>query len=415
MRLLFLTPTLPSPPRSGGTARMHGLISNLARGHDVAILSFRGQDDDERDSVNATGKYAGLVVTVPNRHAGIAESRKRRGQFRSLTSCRSYERLTYGSDSLQQALDRVCREWHPDVIVVEFAQMGYLRFPDGMPLVFDAHNIEHEIIQRLAQIDGSLPRRVYSQINAWKLRREEIALARRVDRVAVTSERDAAMFEQLVPGCRPAVIPNGVDCRALAPLSPPPEDRALLFFGALDYYPNSDGVLAFYRDVWPALSDQYPDLSLKIVGRQPPAAIRALADAPGVTVTGFVEDIREAIAGAAVVIVPLRAGSGTRLKVLEAMAMGRPVVSTSLGVEGLDVVDGQHLIVADRPGDFVDAVERILDDPQLAARIGAEGRKLVQAAYNWTTIANVFERVIYDATTGATGKQVGKSRLGRLL
>lgn len=376
---------------------MHGLISNFGKRHDVAVLSFRGQDGDAGAPVEATGRYAGLVVTVPNRYTGIALSRKRRGQLRSLASLRSYERLTYGSPALQRALDRVCRKWRPDVIVVEFAQMGYVQFPEGIPVVLDAHNVEHEIVQRLAQIDGSLPRRVYSRVNAWKLRREEIGLVRRVDRIAVTSERDAAEFERLVPGCRPVVIPNGVDCREFAPRPAEDGGGSLLFFGALDYYPNADAVLTFHREIWPGLRQRYPDLTWKIVGRQPPSAVSLVGDSPGVTVTGFVDNICESIAGAGVVIVPLRAGSGTRLKVLEAMAMARPVVSTSLGVEGLDVVDGEHLLIADQPEDFTRAVARLLDSPEERERLAAAGRRLVEERYDWQEIAGRFERLIASA------------------
>jgi glycosyltransferase involved in cell wall biosynthesis len=186
------------------------------------------------------------------------------------------------------------------------------------------------------------------------------------------------------------VVPNGVDCEHFRPVGLELPGRTLLFFGALDYYPNVDAILSFHDAIWPRLRDRYPDLELDIVGRQPPAAVRALASDARIGVSGFVDDIRPWIERASVVVVPLRAGSGTRLKVLEAMAMARPVVSTRIGVEGLDVVDGTHLLVADSTEEFAHAVEMFLDDPGMGRALGLTGRALVEAHYDWRAIGAAF-------------------------
>jgi sugar transferase (PEP-CTERM/EpsH1 system associated) len=397
MRILFMTPELPSPPTSGGTARMHGLISNVAKRHDVAVLAIKPVGIDVSSAVHATGRYARLVVTIENPHIAISNLDKRRRQLRSLISHRSYERLTYHQPRLQRTLERMCREWRPDAIVVEFAQMGYARFPADVPVVLDAHNVEHEIVERQTRIDSSVSRRLYSRVNARKLQHEERALLKRVDGVAATSARDAELLTRLAPGIRPVVVPNGVDCEAFAPRSHEIDELSVLFFGSMDYFPNTDAALYFAHEIWPSLRRAHPVLAFDIVGRRPPEAVRALESTEGIRVAGLVEDIRNSIAAAAVVVVPLRAGSGTRLKVLEAMAMGVPVVSTRLGVEGLNVVDSEHLLIADEPGAFSHAVASLLASPEARQRMGTAARKLVVEQYDWQAISADFERLIAAA------------------
>ncbi len=379
---------------------MHGLISQLAGQHEVAVLSYREAGVAVEAAVQATGRCAGLVVTVENERLGVSQERKRRDQLRSLASLHSYERWVHKLPQFQRALERVCERWRPDAVVVEFAQMGYFNVPVGIPVILDAHNAEHEIIERMARVDRSLSRRVYSRINAAKLRREEAAIAAGVDAVAVTSERDRVLFEQLVPGLRPVVVPNGVDASEFQSDTPASEASGILFFGALDYFPNADAVRFFRREVWPRLRGAHPDLQWRIVGRLPPADIEAFGREPGIEVAGFVDDLREWIDRSVVVVVPLRAGSGTRLKVLEAMAMGRPVVSTSLGVEGLDVVEGRELLIADDPVEFAQAVGRLLDSGELSDLLGANARALVEATYDWRQCADRFDELIRSVAHG---------------
>jgi glycosyltransferase involved in cell wall biosynthesis len=340
--------------------------------------------------------YARTIVTVENPLLAASGRQRRLGQLRSLFHPDSYERRTHLLPRFQAELDRLAEDWQPDAIIIEFAQMGYFRFPTGIPLILDAHNVEHEILARMAAGGGPL-RRLYSARNGAKLRRDEAELLRRVDAVAVTSERDRQILGRLAPDTRLTVAPNGVDTGYFAPVEEDAQAAEVLFFGAMDYSPNSDAVLRFQRAVWPRLRARRPDLRFAVVGREPPRALRELHGPEGIEIVGPVDDLRPWIAGAAVVVAPLRAGSGTRLKVLEALAMARPVVSTSVGVEGLEVEDGHHLLIADDPQGFAGAVERVLADRELAERLGAEGRRLVEERYDWRVIAGVFEQIIVDA------------------
>jgi glycosyltransferase involved in cell wall biosynthesis len=199
------------------------------------------------------------------------------------------------------------------------------------------------------------------------------------------------------------VVPNAVDVEhhRRQPGHPRPDGDTLLFFGSLGYAPNLDGILHFLDRIWPAVLARRPATRLEIVGPGAPPALLARRSAQ-VELIGFVEDLRPRLAGAAAVIAPLRLGGGTRLKILEAMAMGRPVVSTSLGAEGLEVRDGEELLLADEPAEFAGAVVRLLEDPRLGERLGRAARARVEQRYSWRTAAERFERFVAELAVAPT-------------
>jgi glycosyltransferase involved in cell wall biosynthesis len=207
------------------------------------------------------------------------------------------------------------------------------------------------------------------------------------------------------------VVPNAVDVERYRPRpgDPPPDGRTLLFFGALDYWPNVDGLLFFLDAIWPRLAASHPAARVRIVGRRPPPALLARRG-PRVEIAGFVEDLRPSLASAAAVVVPLRLGGGTRLKILEAMAMARPVVSTVRGAEGIDAAPGRELLLADDPEGFAAALRRLLDDPTLGARLGRAARALVVERYAWRTSVRELERLLLDLCGPAAGRQPRSER-----
>jgi len=268
---------------------------------------------------------------------------------------------------------------------------------DALPrLVLDEHNIEFDLQRQMAKT-GSLLRRIHNAVNWPKLRREEIDDWRRFNGVTFTSIRDEEQARALVPSMRSVVVPNAVDLLSFRPCpgDPPSDGCTVMFFGINDYYPNTDGILFFVREVWPRLAASHPRVRLKIVGPRPTPEILAQRHAR-VDVTGAVDDVRTHLAEAAAVIVPLRLGGGTRFKILEALAMAKPIVSTTIGAEGIDVVHERHLLLADEPAQFAAAVGRVLDDRSLAARLGEEGRALVNASYSWDAAARRLERFLRD-------------------
>lgn len=392
LNVLFVTPYLPSPPRFGGQRRLHGLMSGIAASHNVSTLSLVDADEDNTEALRATRAYCRKVATVPSRRRSSGTALKRLLQVQSLLSPRSYEWLAHREGAFAHTLDRMLAEDRYDVVHFEFPYMAAYRTrkarerAGGPVFLLDEHNIEYDIIRQTAKAGGGMFRRAYSAINWRKLRMEEMSSWTGLDGCTLTSTRDQERLLADAPKTRTAVVPNGVDLdtfRAGAGATcAPVEPKTILFFGAIDYYPNTDGLNWFLDEIMPRMRAQIPGVRLRVVGKNPPPEILARR-APDVEITGEVPDVRPHIERAAALVVPLRMGGGTRLKVLEAMAMGKAIVSTTLGVEGLDVTDGKDVLIADEPEGFVRQTQRLLDNPELTARLGAEARKLVEASYGW--------------------------------
>jgi glycosyltransferase involved in cell wall biosynthesis len=271
----------------------------------------------------------------------------------------------------------------------------------GHPIsVFDDHNAEYVLQQRAFETDVRQPRHwieaLYSLIQWKKLSRYEATVCRLADRVVAVSEADKATLQRLVPGLDVTVVPNGVDVGyyTSADIQPLPlPSHSLIFTGKMDFRPNVDAGLWFCQEVLPLVRRRMPDVRFYIVGQSPHRRVLRLTDDPAVTVTGYVDDVRPYIAGACVYVIPLRIGGGTRLKVLEAMAIGKPIVSTSLGCEGFQgLVPGRELSLADTPEEFAQQVIGLLDDASRRERLGQAARRFVEEQYDWRLIVPKLER-----------------------
>ena len=376
---------------------MHGLMTELARRHDVttvALIDHTLFDADEcRRAMEA---YCCEVMLVPVPH--LRDLTKRLLQLRSLASRHSYERALFTVPALQPSLDRLLRARLFDIVNLEFPSLGHCELRQAPPgeklpaLVVDSHNIDYDLARQYARVGNSSARRIYAGVNWRKLRREELGTYRDADGVYLCSAADERRLLDQVPGVRTTVIPNAADVEYYQPrrTDPLPDGRTLVFFGLLSYAPNVDGVIHFIQDIWPRIAEAHPEARCKIIGGQPPPSLLALAG-PRVELTGFVEDLRPHLAAAAAVVVPLRLGGGTRLKIVEAMAMGKAIVSTTLGAEGIDAVPNRDLFIENEPAAFANAVNRLLADPDLAARIGQSARRLAVERYSWSGAAQALE------------------------
>ena len=395
--ILFVSQIPASPPRFGAQARIHGLMTQLARRHDLTAVMLVDDEFDIEECRRSMQEYCREVVLVPNPY-GREDLRKRLLQVRSLVSTCSFERLRVTVPALQQALNGALRTRRFDVVNLEFSFLGHCdlrRAPPGdspPALVVDSHNIDYELARQYARAGGSLVRRLYAGANWRKLRREELGTYGDADGVSLCSEADETRLLEQVPSARTAVIPNAADVEYYQPRpsDPKPDGRTVVFFGLMSYVPNIDGVTHFIQDIWPRIAEANPDARCKIIGGRAPASVQALAG-PRVELTGFVPDLRPHLAEAAAVVVPLRLGGGTRLKIVEAMAMGKAIVSTTLGAEGINAVPGQEILLEDNPSAFADAVSRLLAEPALAARIGRSARQLAVERYSWSGAAQALE------------------------
>lgn len=296
-------------------------------------------------------------------------------------------------------VSRVLNEQQFDLVVFDFLHASPL-FPQGLTArtVCFTHNVETEIFERHAQQASSRAMRLLWAQQARKMRRFEKASLHRYDRVIAVSERDAAIFAKEF-GCeRVSPIPTGVDLDyfSFSDTSPTDDEQGgkVVFTGSMDWDANINGVQFFLREVWPLIVKQRPRARFEVIGRNPAASLLKLAkETTGVHFTGRVDDVRPHVRSGQVFVIPLRVGGGTRIKTFEAMAMGRPVVSTTLGVEGLDVVDEEHLLIRDDPADFANAVLSLLDQPDRCETMALNARNLVQTQFGHRAVAAVFEEI----------------------
>ncbi len=396
MRLLFLTPQLPYPPRQGTTIRNWGLISQLSKHHTISLLSF-GVASTVPEVLRARCEHV-VVVPTPQRPTA------RRVADLALGHADLARRLW--APAFQQALaDWLARERFDGVQVEGLELAAYLPTirAHGLPVVYDAHNAEHVIQARALATDrgrsGRALAALYSSLQLPRLRAFERAVCRSVDGLSVVSAEDAAALKALVPEAQPVVVANGIllsDYAAPAPVAG--GHGRVVFTGKMDYRPNVDAVTWFASEIWPRVRAQAPDATFWIVGQAPTAVVRALDGRDGVHVTGAVDDTRPYIAGAQAYVAPLRMGGGTRFKILEAFALRRPVISTHIGAEGFPLQNGREALLVDTPQAFADAVGSVLQDPDLARRLGAGGRALAVAQYDWAAIAprleDLWQRVL---------------------
>jgi sugar transferase (PEP-CTERM/EpsH1 system associated) len=410
LKVLFLTPQLPYPPHQGTSIRNYHFLAHLARRHRVSLCSFLTQPPGAAD----LGPLPDLCEAVEGEPQ---PERSLLGRaWTTLTSPLPDMALRLASAAFHRRLAAWLAREDFDVVEVEGIEMArYLqqvaaaRREGGPAVVFDDHNAEYLLQQRAFATDRRHPRRwlaaLYSFVQWQKLRRYEALTCRLADRVVAVSEADARALERLVPGLRPTVVPNGVDVESYRTYATPPEfpplrQPALVFTGKMDFRPNVDGVLWFWQEVWPLVRARAPEAHFYVVGQQPHPRLAPLREDPTVTVTGFVPDVRPYIAHAVVYVIPLRIGGGTRLKVLEAMAMGKAIVSTSLGCEGFPLRSGEHLLMADTPSAFAEAVLALLQDPSRRQALGAAAQALAAAQYDWAAIVPRLEEVLWEAARG---------------
>jgi glycosyltransferase involved in cell wall biosynthesis len=308
---------------------------------------------------------------------------KRVQQLLSIVRGRSRLLDVYHIEAVQQAIDSLFAKDHYDVVLFESVFMADYRLPANTQVIVDEHNIEYELLYRTYQREKSLARKWYNWWESRQLKPVEIERCRKAQEVLVTSEREALLLKPLLPESVIAVVPNGVDLEGFYEASREEQiaDR-IVFTGTMNYYPNTDAVLYFARECWPMIRAKVPNATWYIVGKEPPAEVQELAKLPGITVTGGVPEVRSYLASATVAIAPLLIGSGTRLKILEALAMGKAIVSTRLGCEGLDVVSGKHLIVADQAEEFAQAVVGLLQNAEQRAVLESAGREIAET-YSW--------------------------------
>ena len=397
MRILWLKADLLLPLDKGGRLRTWHLMRHLRRHHEITYVAFA----DPRESsghISGMKDVADRVVTIPR-----SEAPKNSPGFYAGAAVRVFDPLPYAvgkyrSREYRSAVARLFQTQTFDLIVCDFLPPAVnLSWPLPCPAVLFTHNVEADIWRRHAETRASSPAHfLYTMQHRRMLRFEEAAL-RRFDGVLAVSDADRQTFGWLYQDAtrRPIrVIPTGVDTDFFTPADSPTESRTLVFTGSMDWLPNEDAMLYFCREILPLIRAEEPGVTVDIVGRAPTPAVRRLGEEHGIRVTGRVDDVRPHVRKAAVYIVPLRIGGGTRLKIFEAMSMGKAIVSTTVGAEGLPVTDGEHLLLADEPQRFARAVVRLLRDGVRRRTFEAAARALVLDRYDWAAAGHELDTAL---------------------
>lgn len=379
--ILIVAPFLPWPADFGGAQRIAYLARGLAREHEVTIVA--PFTPPERDAVLALGELCDVTAVPvrwsPRQPAGRS---RRLAQLAALAGGRSFAERSFPSARLAPVVDRILRTRRIDLVQFEFPQTTCIRLGRAVPTVLDAHNIEHTLLRRVAETASSEGQRIFNLLEWRRVRQLERRAWRGVDLTVATSDVDARAIAGAT-GRDVPVVPNGVDVARLARLARAPAARPrVVFVGALRHAPNASGVRWYVEQVHPLVRVALPDVELAIVGADPPESIRTLASA-SIVVTGTVDDVDPWLASAGVAIVPLWSGSGTRLKILEAFAAGVPVVSTTLGAEGLAVTDNRHILLRDTADAFAAAVIALLRGTPPAGFDVEAARALARETYDW--------------------------------
>jgi len=302
--------------------------------------------------------------------------------------------LSVSSDEMRKTVEKIAQSSNFDIIQFESPYMTqYNPNLDSCKTIVSLYAIHSVTYRRMLTSSSRFRDKLLYATEYLKLPRYERRVCPLFNACLTTSETDASLLRKISPKARIFVNENGVDIEYFRPVLNNEDNKCLVYTGNMSYHPNYDAMLYFHQEIFPLISATEKQVQLYIVGRKPPQQILDLGTLPNVTVTGEVEDIRPYIANASICIVPLRSGSGTRLKILEALAMGKAVVSTSVGCEGLDVTHGENIIIADEPSDFAQWCIELLRNPGLRRKLGQEGRSLVEAKYSWKTVCESLEQV----------------------
>ena len=394
-KVLFLSQIVPYPPHGGVLQRGFNIIRELGRRAEVHLLAFVHPDalptpDSLEESRAVLGRSCARLEYFslwPKRSQAHTASALAMG----LLSNDPFSVIAHRSKAFGRAVRQAIESTHFDIVHVDtIALSPFVDLGPGRraPTALTHHNIESQLMQRRSEVERRSAARWFLRYEADKLRRYEATHSPGYDVNIFMSEPDRDVLSARVPGVRAAVVPNGVDVDYFGADDAGGSEPALIYTGGMNMFANRDAVLSFLTEVWPAVATAVPNARFYAVGQDPPRELTAMADRDRrIVVTGYVDDIRPLVRKAAVYVVPLRVGGGTRLKVLDAMSSGKAIVSTTIGCEGLDVVPGEHLLVADTPDAFARTTAALLNDVEQRRRLGAAARARVEARYAWSVVA----------------------------
>ena len=391
LRVLFVSKRFPYPADTGGKIRTARLLEHLGREIDITLISNVEHPKDD-PYLGDVQKLCARFEPVPWREVPKRSPRFYARVIRRLASRYPVSVAGDYSRPLAERIRACLTRDRFDLLVCDFVQPS-INIDDRVdcPMLLFQHNVESIIFERHARTAGNALLRWFWRSQWRKMERFEREACGRFAGVVAVSEGDRALFAERFGARRTFAIPTAVDAEYFRPGVAPVVDGRIVFTGSMDWLPNEDAVLFFADEILPRVTARVPGATFTVVGRSPSSRLRRrLSSRPDITITGRVDDVRPYLESAAAYVIPLRIGGGTRIKAYEAMAMAKSVVSTPIGVEGLPVRDGEHLVMAERAEDFADAVIDMLQDPARRHRLGQAARRFVEGSFTWPNATQAF-------------------------
>jgi len=402
MNILFITGALPFPPDNGRNIRAFNLIKKLSEKNNLTLL-ISEENKVAAHRVNAMKRFCSDIRFVP--YQPLSGMRLLFRLFLSLFHKEPLGLLVRFHKNMQQEVDFLLHNKQIDAVICDrLTETLYILSKNVKALkIYSSHNIEHLIMRRLFESTTSIFKKVASYIEWMRIENYEKKVWKNFDFSIAVSENDKKIMSEFAPGERIFVVPNGIDTAYFQPKTGAKVPSSIIYTGQMGWHPNEDAVVYFADNIYPLVKDKIPDIKFFIVGSNTTKKVKRLSQKDNtIEVTGRVDDIRTYIDTSAVYIVPLRIGSGTRIKILEALAMKKPVISTSVGCEGLGLADGENILIADKPDEFADKVVSLLRDETTCRRLGAAGQEFVKNKYDWGVVFKELDKLNnrLDAFTG---------------
>jgi polysaccharide biosynthesis protein PslH len=405
-KILILTPQTPYPPDQGAPIRNYHLLKHLGKNpaNEVTLLSFTRLDETTEQQTRAREeleRYCKRVEFVP-----VPPPRSKATRLKTLILNPLPDlALRLGSAQFQAKLNELVRQTKFDFVQCEalelapFVQKAFAGYVSRPKLILDNHNAEYLLQYRAYESDRKrglkrLPLAAYSWLQAHRLRKYEAESLAFFDYAIAVSKPDREALLKISPNTKITVIPNGIDTGEFAPSDSAGTADQLIFTGSMDFRPNVDAMVWFGREVWHLLKQRKPNAKMYIVGRRPLPVVKALEELDGISVTGWVADARPYMRESSLYVVPIRMGGGVRFKVLEALAMGKPLLTTSMGADGVDLIADKHAVFADTAADFVEKAAQLLDNPAKRAELARAGREFVVDNYDWDKITPLLDKML---------------------
>lgn len=405
MNILWISHNVPYPPKTGVLQRNYNLVREASKIGNVYLLAIMQEgilpgEYNIDEAKTELGKFCHKIeiIHIPSETSKLAFYSL---AIKSLITIDPLSVNSVKSAHMRRRIKQLCDENNFDI--VHFDTIGlatYFKEASGSSRVLNHHNIESHLLQRRTEIEKNFLKRFYFWLEARKLKFFEAKVCPEFDINFTVSELDKDRLLEIAPDSKIDTIPNGVDVDFFSPEGEKEVPGSMIMVSGMNWYPNRDAVLYMQEKIWPLISQSFPDISWVIIGASPPQKLVDLAnDDPRVTVTGFVDDVRPYLRRAQIYLCPMRDGGGTRLKILDALSMGKPIVSTTIGYEGINITPEKNALLADTPAEFITQISRLIEDPDSGKKIGKEGRKFVIDEFSWDVIGKKLSAIYKKLTT----------------